>query len=142
MGVFESWRRKHSVISSKAAEHTLDEKRPLKEIERAVLEMAISTMDAGQAEARAQLAVATYGGLAHLGTHVCFMIDLPDDVELTAHREVLELAVDSTPDTHQSIEVFIADGRLSSVDLTTYNQGDEDSTWPTVDRIHPVRARE
>jgi hypothetical protein len=116
------------------------EKRPLSEIERAVIDMAVSTMKTGQAEARAQLDVATYGGLAHPASHVCFMIDVPEGVERTPQsRDIVDLEVDSTPKDPLEITLFIVGGVLSSVDLTTYGDDSSGSRWPPLSRIHPPK---
>lgn len=133
-------RRKHA---QGAEVPFIREKRPLSEIERAVIEMAISTMKTGQAEARAQLAVATYGGLAHPGTHVCFMIDVPEGAErLPQKRDILDLDVDSTPNDPLEITLFVEGGVLSSVDLTTYGDDSSGSEWPPLSSIHPPKRAE
>jgi hypothetical protein len=136
---FSNWRAKRAFKEFVTGR----DRRPLSHIEREVIELAISTMKSGQGEARAQLAVATYGGLAHPGTHVCFMIDLPDDVELIPQmRDIIELAVDTAPTDPLDIQLFVEAGRLSSVDLTTYADDGASSQWPPLDRIHPPRHSE
>ncbi len=112
--------------------------RDLTEVERGILELAVSTMTVGEAEARAQLSVARHGGPAHPGTHVCFNLSLPDDVPLipTGERWPLLFDVDSPPEAPLTIEVFAADGRLQGVDLTTYGDDEVGLIWPEIARIH------
>jgi hypothetical protein len=112
--------------------------RDLTAVERGILEFVVSTMTVGAAEARAQLSVARHGGPAHPGTHVCFNIALPDDVPLIPVGESWPLLfdVDSSPEAPLTIEVFITNGRLNSVDLTTYGDDEVGLVWPDVSRIH------
>jgi len=120
------------------------ERRPLREIERAIIRMAVDELTVGRAEAEAQLTVATYGGLAHSGTHVCFMIDVPDSAPRipAGYGSPIDLDVDLEGSTvMSSIQVFIQDGRLHSVDLTEIDEDDDLSgtRWPALSRIHPYR---
>jgi len=139
MWILEVWRRRSTGASPIAPEQFLEEKRALNEIERRVLEIAISALDQGQDEARAQLAVAAYGGAAHAGSHVCFMIDLPGDVELipSSVSSVL-LDVDSALGQHVTIELFVKKGRLDSVDVNSYDDDSLATFWPAVEHIHPA----
>lgn len=123
---------------------TPPERRPLREIERAIIRMAVGELTVGRAEAGAQLTVATYGGLAHAGTHVCFMIDVPDSAPRIpeGRGSPIDLDVDLEGSTvMSSIQVFIQDGRLHSVDLTEIDEDDDLSgtRWPALSRIHPSR---
>jgi hypothetical protein len=123
---------------------TPPERRLLLDIERAIIKMAVDELTVGRAEAEAQLAVATYGGMAHAGTHVCFMIDVPDSAPRipAGHGSPINLDVDLEGTTlMSSIEVFIQDGRLHSVDLTEIDEDDDRSgtQWPALSRIHPFR---
>ena len=124
---------------------TPPERRPLLDIERAIIKMAVDELAVGRAEAEAQLAVATYGGMAHAGTHVCFMIDVPDSAPRipAGHGSPINLDVDLEGTiVMSSIEVFIQHGRLHSVDLTEIDEDDDDRSgtqWPALSRIHPFR---
>jgi hypothetical protein len=123
---------------------TPPERRPLSDVERAIIQLAVSELTVGRAEAEAQLAVATYGGMAHAGTHVCFKIDVPDSApripEGIGSGISLEVDVEGTT-LMSNIDVFIRDGRLESVDLTEIDE-DADragTAWPELSRIHPFR---
>ena len=123
---------------------TPPERRPLTEVERSIIAIAISELAVGRAEAVAQLEVATYGGLVHAGTHVCFNIDVPDSAPRLPDGvpRLVTLDVDLEGTTLMSnIELYIDEGRLWSVDLTEINEHDELSgiAWPDLSRIHPFR---
>jgi hypothetical protein len=124
---------------------TPPERRGLLDIERAIIRMAVEQLTVGRAEAEAQLALATYGGLTHAGTHVCFMIDVPDSAPRIpdGHGGPITLDVDLEGTIVMSnIEVFIHDGRLHSVDLTEIDEADDDRSgtqWPALSRIHPFQ---
>lgn len=125
---------------------TPPERRPFSDIERAVIQLAIGQLSVGRAEAEAQLAVATYGGLAHAGTHVCFMIDVPESAPRIpeGYGSPIDLDVDLEGTiVMSSIQVFIQDGRLASVDLTEIDDDEDDdrsgTQWPALSRIHPFR---
>jgi hypothetical protein len=118
------------------------ERRALSPIERSIIMLAISEMTVGREEAEAQLRVATYGGRAHPGTHVCFMIDVPKTVALIpeGYGSPVTLGVDLEGTTLMSnIDLFIREGRLDSVDLTEVDEDDEraGTEWPELSRIHP-----
>lgn len=124
---------------------TPPERRPLLDIERSIIRMAVEELTVGRAEAEAQLALATYAGLAHAGTHVCFLIDVPDSAPRIpeGYGSPIDLDVDLEGTiVMSSIQVFIQDGRLHSVDLTEIDEGDDDRSgtqWPAISRIHPYR---
>lgn len=123
---------------------TPPERRPLSDTERAVIQMAVNELTVGRAEADAQLVVATYGGKAHAGTDVCFMIDVPESAPRIpeGYGSPINLDVDLEGTTlMSSIEVFIQDGRLHSVDLTEIDEDNDRSgtQWPALSRIHPFR---
>ena len=139
MWIFKAWRRRSAGVPPNAHEQFLEEKRALNEIERRVLELAISALDDGQDEARTQLAVASYGGLSHAGSHVCFMIDLPGDVDpIPSSVSSVLLDVDSAPGQHVTIELFVKKGRLDSVDVNSYDDDSLATFWPAVEHIHPA----
>ena len=124
---------------------TPPERRPLLDIERAIIRMAVEQLTVGRAEAEAQLAVATYAGLAHAGTHVCFMIDVPGGAPRIPDGYGSPIDLDVDPEgtmVMSSIQVFIQDGRLHSVDLTEIDDHVDDRSgtrWPALSRIHPFR---
>ena len=142
MGFWSRWRR---VPASHALpdpyEHQfLEEKRELLPIERDIIALAITTLGSTEAreQATAQLEVATYGGLAHPGTDVCFMIDLPEGIHPIADTDGrLDLTVDPALDGYLSIGVFIKRGLLDSVDLDSYEAG-ADAKWPPLESITPA----
>ena len=124
---------------------TLPERRALSPLERAIIMLAISEMTVGREEAEAQLRVATYGGRAHPGSHVCFMIDVPETVARIpeGYGSPVTLDVDLAGTKLMSIiDLFIRDGRLASVDLTEVDQDEEQegTEWPELARIHPFRG--
>lgn len=115
-------------------------RRDLTDLERALLLMAIETMSNGRAEARAQLAVARYGGPAHRGTHPCLVLALPDCVEPIPRGAEYPLTLYVAPDafTVGTIDVFIENGLLDSLEWSESSLVDdapEVTEFPSLDRI-------
>ncbi len=116
--------------------------RDLSDHERAILNMAIDKMTAGREEARAQLVLAKHGRPAHPGTHPCFFIDLPEGVKAIPEGSEHLLTLWVAPDQYTvgTIELFIEDGRLDSLDwseVSLTEGGPEVTEFPALDRISP-----
>ena len=114
--------------------------RELSENERAILLMAIDTMQVGRKQALAQLAVAKHGRPAHPGTHPCFFIVVPESVEPIPAGSTYPLTLYVSPDefTVGTIELFIESGRLDSLDWTEVSltpDAPEVTEFPSLDRI-------
>ena len=114
--------------------------RELTDHERAILHMAIDTMPVGREQAHAQLAVAKHGGPARPGTHRCFFINLPAAVDQVPPGSEYPLTLYVTPDEHTvgTIELFIEDGRLDSLDwseVSLTDDGPEVTEFPSLGRI-------
>lgn len=114
--------------------------RELTDHERAILHMAIDSMPVGREQANAQLAVAKHGGPAHPGTHPCFFITLPDAVDRIPLGSEYPLTLYVTPDerTVGTIELFIVDGRLDSLDWSEVSLTDDEpgvTEFPSLARI-------
>ena len=114
--------------------------RELSEHESAIVRMAIGTMSVGREEALAQLATAKHGGPAHAGTHPCFFIDLPNEVTAIPVGSQYPLTLWVAPDKHTvgSIELFVENGRLHSLDWSEVSLTDDApavSDFPSLDRI-------
>jgi hypothetical protein len=116
--------------------------RKLTDHERAILCMAIDTMSIGREETQAQLAVAKHGSPAHAGTHPCFFINLPNAVNGIPVGSEYPITLYVAPDKHTvgTIELFIEDGRLDSLDWSETTRTDgalEVTEFPSLDRISP-----
>jgi len=114
--------------------------RELTDPERAILHMAIDSMPVGREQANAQIAVAKHGGPAHPGTHPCFLITLPEEVDRIPLGSTYPLTLYVTPDEHTvgTIELFIVDGRLDSLDWSVVSLTDDESgttEFPSLTRI-------
>ncbi len=114
--------------------------RELTDHERSILSMAIDTMSIGREQARAQLAVAKHGRPAHAGTHPCFFINTPDEAPGIPPGSEYPLTLYVAPDqfTVGTIELFIEDGRLASLDWSASPLTDEEqevTEFPSLDRI-------
>lgn len=110
------------------------------EHERSILQMAIDTMPVGREQAHAQLAVAKHGGSAHSGSHPCFLISLPDAVERMPPESEYPLTLYVSPDGHTvgTIELFIEDGQLHSLDWSEVSLPDDEpevTQFPSLGRI-------
>ncbi|MDJ0336563.1 hypothetical protein QMG83_15145 [Salinibacterium sp. G-O1] len=114
--------------------------RELTDHERAILQMAIDTMPVGREQAHAQLTVAKHGRPAHAGTHPCFFITVPNAVDLIPPGSEHPLTLYVAPDEHTvgTIELFIEDGRLDSLDWSEVSLTDnapEVTEFPSLARI-------
>ena len=115
------------------------EKRELTEHERAIIEFGVAQLGSDRGAGEAQLARATYGGRSHAGTHVCFRIDLPDDVPLlrSAISSVDFWVVPHGRVLGGEIELGVDGGRIAWLYYTEYHKDDELSgtAWPETSRI-------
>lgn len=114
--------------------------RELTDHERAILRMAIDTMSVGREQAHAQLAVAKHGRPAHPGAHPCFFINMPDVVDRIPLGSEYPLTLYVAPDRHTigTIELFIEDGHLDSLDWSEVSLADdapEATEFPSLGRI-------
>ncbi|WP_066043821.1 hypothetical protein [Herbiconiux solani] len=119
---------------------SMTSERDLTDHERALLLMAIDTMSTGAEQARAQLAVASYGGPAHEGTHPCLVLALPEGVEPIPRGAEYPLTLYVAPDafTVGTIDVFIENGLLTSLEWSAtslVHDAPEVTEFPSLDRI-------
>jgi hypothetical protein len=117
---------------------TRPEVRDLTEVERTILEFAVSTMTVGAAEARAPIVGRASRRAGASRNPRLLQPCTRDDVPLIpdGERWPLLFDVDSPPDDPLTIELFASDGLLKGVDLTTYGDDAVGSTWPDVGTIH------
>lgn len=108
--------------------------------ERAIVRMAIDTMSVGREQAHAQLAVAKHGRPACPGAHPCFFINLPDVIDRIPPGSEYPLTLYVAPDRHTvgTIELFIEDGRLDSLDWSEVSPAEdapEATEFPALSRV-------
>jgi hypothetical protein len=114
--------------------------RDLTEHERAILDALIrNAMSVGKKQALDQLAVARHAGQTH-APHACFDITLPDDVPRIPEIGSSPLSLNVRPRGTRkmaTIELWIADGRLSSVDLSEVREPDIGGAqaWPDLSEL-------